>query len=217
MYFLDDIELNKRKVRRYFPSDESINDDRPYTNDEIQRIRSVCDLRSKAMVLLMGSSGVRICALSSMQIGHLTLVTFNGLTVYKIQVYAGTRDRYITFCTPECYSVIHDEYLDCRKRCGEQIKDKSPLFRKDFNKHGPFTINVPKFLSDGAVMKAVDECLKKSGVKTTEAMRSRAFRKGFKSICEQSGMKSINVEMLLGTAFRTKHFLYIGPKDHDNG
>ena len=93
-------KLNKRKIRRYFPSDESINDDRPYTNDEIQRIRSVCDLRSKAMVLLMGSSGVRICALSSMQIGHLTLVTFNGLTVYKIQVYADTRDRYITFLLP---------------------------------------------------------------------------------------------------------------------
>ena len=29
-------------------------------------------------------------------------------------------------------------------------------------------------------------------------MRSHAFRKGFKSICEQSGMKSINVEMLMG-------------------
>ena len=29
-------------------------------------------------------------------------------------------------------------------------------------------------------------------------MRSHAWRKGFKSICEQSGMKSINVEILLG-------------------
>jgi GDP-D-mannose dehydratase len=28
-------------------------------------------------------------------------------------------------------------------------------------------------------------------------MRSHAFRKGFKSICEQSGTKSINVELLL--------------------
>ena len=38
LYFLDnnDIELNKRKIRRYFPSDESINDDRPYTIDGIQ-------------------------------------------------------------------------------------------------------------------------------------------------------------------------------------
>ena len=53
-------------------------------------------------------------------------------------------------------------------------------------------------MSDVSVKKAVDGVLKKSGVKTKEAMRSHAFRKGFKSICEQSGMKSINVEMLMG-------------------
>lgn len=47
-------------------------------------------------------------------------------------------------------------------------------------------------------MRLIDEALKKAGVKTSEAMRSHAFRKGFKSICEQSGMKSINIEMLMG-------------------
>ena len=64
LYFLDnnDIELNKRKVRRYFPSDESVKDDRPYSREEIQRILAVCDLRSKAMIMLMISSGVRIGA-----------------------------------------------------------------------------------------------------------------------------------------------------------
>ena len=44
----------------------------------------------------------------------------------------------------------------------------------------------------------LDEALKRSGVKTSEAMRSHAFRKGFKSICEQKGMKSLHVEMLMG-------------------
>lgn len=60
LYFLDnnDIELNKRKVRRYFPSDESVNDDRPYTTEEVQRILAVSDLRSKVMILLMVSSGI---------------------------------------------------------------------------------------------------------------------------------------------------------------
>ncbi|MPZ08509.1 MAG: hypothetical protein GEU26_19220, partial [Nitrososphaeraceae archaeon] len=106
LYFLDnnDIELNKRKVRRYYPSDESTNDDRPYSTEEIAKILSVCDLRSKAMILLMASSGVRIGALSSMQIGDLTQTEFGTkFSLYKIQVYARTRDRYITFTTPECY------------------------------------------------------------------------------------------------------------------
>ena len=151
------------------------------------------------MILLMVSSGARVGALHTMQIGHLTPVIFNGLKLYKIQVYAGTRDSYYTFCTPESYQAIQD-YLECdRKRYGEEIKDKSPLFRRRFNEQDPFTINVPHFLtSEYSVMKAIDDCLKRSGVKTSEAMRTHAFRKGFMSTCERTGMKSINVKMLLG-------------------
>ncbi|MGH9976215.1 MAG: tyrosine-type recombinase/integrase [Nitrososphaeraceae archaeon] len=203
LYFLEsnDIELNKRKLRRYYPSDESTNDDRPYSREEIAKVLSVCDLREKAMILLMTSSGVRIGALCSMQISDLTEVDFQGSKLYKVQVYARTRDKYTTFTTSECYNAIQ-EYLNFRKRYGEELllkdKPKPPLFRKHFNKEDPFIINVPKPLSDVSVKKAVDGVLKKSGVKTSECMRSHAFRKGFKSICEQSGMKSINVEMLLG-------------------
>jgi integrase len=201
LYFLDnnDIELNKRKVRRYFPSDESVNDDRPYTTEEVQRILAVSDLRSKAMILLMVSSGIRVGSLSSMQVADLTKIEFQKSILYKVQVYARTRDKYYTFCTPECYNAIQ-EYLNFRKRYGEEIKDdsKSPLIREQFNKDNQFTINVPKHLTANAIMKIIDECLKRSGVKTSEARRNHAFRKGFKSICEQSAMKSINVEMLLG-------------------
>jgi hypothetical protein len=132
-----------------------------------------------------------------MQIGDLVEIRFKSHRLYKVAVYARTRDKYYTFCTPECYDAVQ-EYLDYRKRCGEDLKDKSPLFRKHFNKDDPFTINVPHFLSEAAIMRLIDEALKKAGVKTSDAMRSHAFRKGFKSICEQSGMKSINIEMLMG-------------------
>jgi hypothetical protein len=88
--------------------------------------------------------------------------------------------------------------IDNRKRCGEELKDKSPLFRKGFNKDNPFTINSPRFISYQMCMYAVEQALKRSVVKTGEAMRSRAFRKGFMSTCEPSGMRSINVKMLLG-------------------
>ncbi len=73
IYFFDnnDIELNKRKIRRYFPSDESVKEDRPYTREEISKILSVCDLRSKALILLMVSSGIRVGATYTMQIGDL--------------------------------------------------------------------------------------------------------------------------------------------------
>ena len=212
LYFLDnnDIELNKRKIRKYYPSEETVRDsDRPYTIEEIQRMIAVCDLRTKAMILLMVSSGVRVGALHTMRIGHLTPIVFNGLKLYKIQVYAGTRDSYYTFCTPESYQAIQD-YFECdRKRYGEEIKDKSPLFRRRFNEQDPFTINVPHFLtSEYSVMKAIDDCLKRSGVKTSEAMRTHAFRKFFVTQCESTPMKSVNVSLLAGHDIGVKGCYY---------
>ena len=215
LYFFDnnDIELNRKKIRRYYPSDESVHDDRLYTLEEIQQILSVCDLRSKAMVLLMISSGVRIGALHSMKIGHLTEINFQGLKLYKVKVYAGTRDSYISYCTLEGYRAIQ-EYLSFRTRCGEHLGDKSPLFRKHFNRLDPFTMNVPKFLLDDSVEKIMDEVLRKSGVKTSEAMRSHALRKGFMSTCERTGMKSINVKMLMGHSIGVENSYY-KPTDDD--
>ena len=80
-------------IRRYYPSDESTHDDRPYSYEEIQKILSVCDLCGRAMILLLTSSGVKIGALHTMQIGHLTPKAFNGFNLYKIQVYAGIAQR----------------------------------------------------------------------------------------------------------------------------
>ena len=80
LYFFEnnDIELNRRKIRRYYPPDESTNDDKLYTIEQIQTILSVCDLRTKAMIHLMFSSGVRIGALHTMRIGDLIPVTYQG-------------------------------------------------------------------------------------------------------------------------------------------
>jgi hypothetical protein len=47
-------------------------------------------------------------------------------------------DRYYTFCTPECATAI-DAYLDYRRSFHEEIKDKSPLIREEFNIDNPFT------------------------------------------------------------------------------
>jgi hypothetical protein len=58
--------------------------------------------------------------------------------VASVIVYAGTKDKYATFCTPECFTTIQS-YLEFRKRSGEILNDKSPLIREQFNKDNPFT------------------------------------------------------------------------------
>jgi integrase len=192
---MNEVDIKPSRIKRHFPPDESTHDDRPYTTGEIQRILSVCDLRNKAIVLLTASTGMRIGALPLLQIWDISKIEeFN---LYKIQVYARTRDRYYTFTTPECSKAI-DDYLAYRKRYKEELKEKAPLFRKHFSKADPFTINRPRFLSLRSLMNIIDEVLKRSGVKTGEVMRSHGFRKFFKSQTEYSAMKSINVELLMG-------------------
>lgn len=61
---MNDITLNTKKIMRFVPRDESAYhhhhySDRAYGLDEICRILEYCDLRTKVIVLLMVSSGMR--------------------------------------------------------------------------------------------------------------------------------------------------------------
>jgi integrase len=130
----DDFNLTIRHFRIHLPSDDVIiSEDRAYTHQEIAQILRACDKRSRMMILMLCSSGMRIGALSTLQIGDLTLtntkINGNSSSIYRIQVYARTRGKYFSFCTPECFDAIQD-YLNYRIECKERLTDKSPLIRE---------------------------------------------------------------------------------------
>jgi integrase len=101
--------LTSKSFRIHLPSDDSVNEDRPYTVEEIAQILQYCDFRSKVVFLLLASTGMRRGAVRLLRISDLTSVTWNDNRLYKIQVYARTRDKYYTFCTPEASRAV-DEY-----------------------------------------------------------------------------------------------------------
>ncbi len=176
----DDFSLTIKSFRIHLPSDNTVNEDRPYTVEEIAQILQNCDLRSKVVFLLLVSTGMRRGAIHLLRISDLSPVTWNNNKLYQIQVYARTRDKYYTFCTPEASKAI-DEYLEYRTRCKEVLKDHSPLIREQFNKDNPFTINAPSFVSQKAIEYIIDETLKKAGVRKpglihlSHGLRSLAF------------------------------------------
>jgi site-specific recombinase XerD len=147
---MNDIILNKRKISRFISrgeNDENGDDltlDRAYTVEEIGRIIGVgCnDLRSKLMINLMASTGMRVGAIYDLRFGDL--VRLDKYPLYMIWVYARSKsDRYYTFATPECTELI-DSYLDYRRRLGENITEKSPLIREMFDTNNPFIRPQPK-------------------------------------------------------------------------
>jgi integrase len=177
---------SRKKFKRFLPPDESTYEDRPYTTEEIQRILDKCyDERSRVIILLMVSTGMRIGAIHTLQIGDLTTGTLPGpaqdTELYKIQVYARSKhDKYYTFCTPETKLAIDSYLVGYRKRFGEDITNKrSPLIREQFNVDDKIRIHSPRFLSKRMIVHLVEQALKRSGVKTSEVMRSHGFRKHY--------------------------------------
>ena len=119
---MNDIILNKKKISRFFPPDESTHDDRLYTAEEMQHILSECNKREKVIILLMVSAGMRIGAISKIKVGHLQAVTINNYSTFRITVDKYSKSAtYWTTCNHECVTAIK-EYLEQREK---QAKDLS--------------------------------------------------------------------------------------------
>ena len=60
---MNDVELKWNKIKSFKEEFHSVVEDRPYTREEIKILVDRADLRNKAIVLLLASSGVRIGAI----------------------------------------------------------------------------------------------------------------------------------------------------------
>lgn len=117
-YDMNDVVLNWRKLARFqnggMPETPRAKD-RAYTHDEIQRMleTGATNTRTKAIILLLASTGIRIGAVHPLRLRSLSKVDSYGL--YQITIYENTSEEYITFCTPEAAWAI-DCYLELRSR-----------------------------------------------------------------------------------------------------
>jgi integrase len=169
-------------------------DIKPYTHEQIQKLLDYSDPRIKVIILIMASAGLRVGALSFLRVGDLTPVPKYNL--YQIRVYANSkRNRYYTFCTPECRKAI-DNYLDYRRSSGEHITPKSPLIRKEFDKRDIFnSANDVKPVSRSSIKQIIREVLYMSGLRTPIVIpegklnyrrsiaMNHSFRKFFDTTC----------------------------------
>ena len=195
--------LKSKRIKRFLPEDESeyYGRDRPYSTKEIEQILSKCDVRDRAAVLIMLSTGMRIGGLQGLQIGDIRKI--DEFSLYLISVYNRSgKFRYYCYSSPEC-AVAIDEYLAYRARIGERLKDKSPLIRDKFNMDN--YIKAPKSLSISTMSLLFKEALKRSGVnqvkpgqKKRDVMRSHGFRKFFINQCIKAGLTESTWKPLVG-------------------
>lgn len=174
-YDLNEVALNKKKIYRYLGEEERPIKNRGYTTEEISKMLAVSDERARAIILVLASTGIRIRAIIELKLEDLVIIPNYGL--YQVCVYSDSRQRYLTFTTPEAAKAI-DVYLKYRERCGERLTTKSPLFRDQFDREDVVSIHEVKPLKLRTVERLVSRTVEKSGIRTVERITELHSEKG---------------------------------------
>jgi integrase len=209
-YEMNDVELKWNKIKSFKDEFHNVVEDRPYTREEIKLLVDRADLRNKAIILLMASSGLRIGAIPELRFRDLEPI--DKYNLYKITVYKKSKAKYSTFCTPECRKTIED-YIKWRESVGEAIKPDSPVFRKAFDRNDLLQVqNNPQPLNLHSIDWILNDLLHCTGIRTRnrkdssenikkerrEVMQAHGFRKFFDTTCTLNGMDGLYVEKLMG-------------------
>lgn len=179
---MNDVILNWKKLKKFIKSEKTYNSingkDRGYFHEEIQKILEYSDQRLKTAFLILASTGVRIGALQLIKISDLEQID----NLYKITVYRGDTEEYITFCSPECAKEI-DSYLEYRKRRGETITQDSYLLVKKFT---PITKVKGEPFKGKALGGILQDCIDITGIREIDRV-NRYKRKAFLLFLAVSG------------------------------
>lgn len=135
------------------------------------------------------------------------IVRNDNVVAAKIRVYAEEEEEYFSFITKEAYDSLY-EWMTYRKDSGEAVNENSWLLRNLWDvttPKGKGVVIIPKKLKSTGIKRLVERALWAQGLrnKLVSGRRRHEFQadhgfKRFKTRCELGGMKSINVETLMG-------------------
>jgi hypothetical protein len=205
-----DIQISWKKITRGLPKIRRYADDRAPTLEEIQKLCEYPDRRIKGILYTMASSGIRLGAWDYLRWGHIQPIMREGTIVAaKVIVYAGDDEEYLSFITPEAYYQL-ENWMEYRRESGEPVNDDSWLMRQLWNtKQGHYhhgTIKEATRLKSSGVKRLIEDALWTQGIRKKSDLRRNRYefqtdhglRKYYKTKCEIAGMKSINIEKLMG-------------------
>ena len=206
---MSEIPISWKKITRGLPKVRRFADDRAPTIEEIRKMTEYPDRRMKAIIYTMASSGVRLGAWDYLRWKDVEPLTKDGHVVAaKLTVYPGDEEEYFTFITPEAFHEL-ERWINYRKDAGEVIDKNTWVMRQLWNtkegyNHG--SVTEPIKLKSTGIKRLIERSLwtqgirKKSDIKKKryEFQTDHGFRKWFKTRCELAGMKSINIEKLMG-------------------
>lgn len=204
-----DFPVPWKKIMRGMPKGRRYANDRAPTLQEIKRVLAYPDRRMKPILYTMTSSGIRLSAWDYLKWRHIVPVLRDDqIVAARISVYADDDDEYYSFISREAFDAL-DEWMTYRKQCGETVTGDSCLMRNLWDvttPKGKGVITIPRRLKATGIKRLIERALWAQGIRLKldegkrrhEFQADHGFRKWFKTRCESAGMRSINIETLMG-------------------
>jgi integrase len=204
---LNDIITNHKKLHKFMGENNKTVKDEAYSREDLLKMCQHTTFRTRVVIAIYSSTGIRKGALIDLRLKHIKKI--DNYNIYKFTIYENTNYEYITFCTPECGSLI-DEYIAQRKAAGETITDESYLIRNDFNFALKYKVKTPKAITLQSLSLMMDLLLqrvelRKVNHKTETSTYKRhkkasfhAFRKYFNTCLANCDVNVTIKEMLMG-------------------
>ncbi len=127
-YVMNDVILNWPKISKFLGENTVSNEIRGYTHEEIQKLLTVADVKYKAVILMLASTGMRREAL--IQINPSTDMEYlEDYKLYKIRIYRRTRFEQVCFSTPEASEAIKLHMNIHDKRYFHNVRPKAVTIR----------------------------------------------------------------------------------------
>lgn len=195
---VNDIDLNWRKIKRLFPSKVKRSGSSAYQTEDIKTMIDVTpQIRNKALIHFLASTGVRVGAITELRIKHLRDMP-QGCKM--VLIYEGSTEEYSTFLTPEASKAL-DLYLDERKKNGEVMTQDSVLFRERYQ----LAQAKPKALSTEAIQGVIGRTMSNSSLRGQKKngryseQLVHGFRKRFNTVLKLNNQVNDNaVEKMMG-------------------
>lgn len=199
-FIMNRIKIYWEIIQKMFPEKTKRSGQKAWTDEHVRRmIQFSNSARNKALVHFMASTGGRIGIHNfPLQMQHLQDV---GDDCRAVLIYAGDKDEYWAFLTPEANQALEDSF-EQRRQDNERLYPDSPIFRKNYR----LGIEKAVQLNTKPAIGVITRLVNRAGIKRTKVTEKRfdiqldhGFRKRFNIILKlENNLNSNIAEKILG-------------------
>ena len=135
----------------------------------------VADERMRSVILPLASTGWRVGAMHLLKLPNLEKVE-SEYDIYKISVYEGFNEEYVTFCTPE-YKKAIDDYLTMLSKYSEKLTQGSLSIREQFDIRDSFSISRCRQIKPKTLTKKLIDLAERSVIREKEILVDNSHNK----------------------------------------